>query len=185
MSRYFIGLMVPPAVREQLRPFIESIHANAPTAENHKLTWTHESDLHCTLLYIGEYADQERLVHHVEHVAQELPPVTMTLGEPTLWLGINLVLPAAGADHVGTAFIARLGHLVTNARAVERPFYGHVTLGKVRPKPAERADHIGGQSPGQLSWTAERVQVVESHNVGTGPRYRVVADVPFAQRRRR
>ncbi|WP_156832058.1 2'-5' RNA ligase family protein [Yaniella halotolerans] len=181
MSRYFIGLMMPREIRQQLRPFIKMLHANTLTLENHKITWTAEADLHCTLLYIGEYGDRQDLLRQVERVARELPPITMSLGRPTRWLGINLVLPASGLDEAGTTFIAELGHLSSNQRAEDRPFYGHLTLGKVRPKPTGEADQLDGQATDELSWIAKRVQLVENPGRSSGARYRVVADVPLGR----
>lgn len=180
MTRYFMGLMVPSGIREPLYAFAQSIGSKLPREHTSKPAWNDPTDLHCTLLFIGQYPDEQELTQYMEQVAQKLPPVTLTLEGRTHWLGRNsFALAVTGAETVGTAFVEQLGHLSSDNRVGTRPFYGHVTLGRVRPVPRPDDDAFTGHIVEPMTWNADRVQLIRSRNADSGSRYEVVAECPF------
>ena len=179
-SRYFIGLMAPPGIREQLHVFAKTIWANIPDKQYYKASWNLPADLHCTLLFIGQFSDEPYLAEQMAYVAHQLAPVTLTVAGQTHWLGRNsLALAATGAEHAGTEFTKQLGQFSADKRAGKRPFYGHVSLGRVRPVPNAAEDHFAGQTIQPLSWDATDVQLVKGIESASDQRYQVVAEAPF------
>lgn len=180
MTRYFIGLMVPQGLREQLHAFAMSIDNALSTDQKSRPRWNDPSDLHCTLLFLGEYADEQYLVEQMQRVARQLPGVRLTAAGQTHWLGRNsLAVEAHGAEVAGTTFVEELGHLSSNSWAGRRPFYGHVTLGRVSPVPDPDNDEFSGHTLQPMTWVADHVQLVCSRDASVGPRYEVVAQAPF------
>lgn len=180
MIRYFIGLMAPSGIRERVYAFAQSIGSKLPKDHTAKPAWNDPTDLHCTLLFIGQYSDEQELTQSMEQAARNLPPVTLTLEGRTHWLGRNsLALAVTGADSVGTAFVEQLGHLSSDNRVGTRPFYGHVTLGRVRPVPRPDDDAFAGHTVEPMTWNADQVQLMRSRNADSGPRYEVVSERPF------
>lgn len=180
MDRYFIGLMVPQHIGEQLYAFARSIQDSVPSDQTFRTAWTAPIDLHCTLLFIGQSPDEQLLIEQMERVAAQLPPVTLSVAGQTHWLGRNsLALAATGAESVGATVIEQLRDLSSDKWAGRRPFYGHVSLGRVRPVPSPENDYFSGHTVEPASWTARHVQLVKSFNGDPAQRYRVVAEAPF------
>src|SRR5699024_1998212 len=101
-SRYFIGLMAPPGIREQLHAFAKTIWANIPDKQHYKASWNVPADLHCTLLFIGQFLDEPYLAEQMAYVAHQLAPVTLTVAGQTHWLGRNsLALARSEERRVG------------------------------------------------------------------------------------
>ena len=181
MTRYFIGLMAPLAVQQRLASFAHTIDATLPSRHPYTISWTAPADLHCTLLFVGPTEDEQHLEHEMRRLAAQLVPITVTVGGPTHWLGRNsLALSATGAEETGPRFVHELGHLSSDAQAEKRPFYGHVTLGRVRPVPAGAHDPFAGHGIESLSWEAHSVQLVKSrNNIGDTTRYQIVSHAQF------
>lgn len=180
MNRYFIGLMMPPNIQEHLQALSQSIQAARANDQRYKVSWTLPADLHCTFLFIGETSDEEHLMSYMADIAHRLEPVALTISGQTHWLGRNsLALAVTGAEHIGTEFVEKLGHLSSDKRAGRRPFYGHVTLGRVGRVPETLADRFSGQRIRPMTWTASDVQLVKRNASSSGPRYRVVANRQF------
>lgn len=179
-SRYFVGLMVPQGIGEQLYGFAKTLWDHAPDQQHYRASWNVPADLHCTLLFIGQFSDESYLAEQMTDVAHRLAPITLTVSGQTHWLGRNsLVLAATGAEHAGTAFAKQLGQVSADKRAGKRPFYGHISLGRLRPVPSAEDDHFAGQTMQPLSWNATHVQLVKSIESAAGQRYRVVTEAPF------
>ncbi|GAA4477496.1 hypothetical protein GCM10023190_17280 [Enteractinococcus fodinae] len=180
MSRYFIGLMVPARIQDQLTTFARTIQATLPDQHPYQLSWNAPADLHCTLLYVGPTDEETHLRSEMHRIAAHVPPATITISGVTHWLGRNsLALAATGAELAGTRFINELAHLSSDARAGTRPFYGHVTLGRVRPVPTQGQDPFVGHDIEPLAWTATSVQLVKSQDQPGPRRYQIVSDARF------
>lgn len=185
MTRYFIGLMVPPALQEPLTAFAASLESALPQHHPYKLSWNAPEDLHCTLVFIGQTDHPEQhLAQQMRRVAAQLAPATITIRGATHWLGRNsLALAATGAERTGTTFVEALGHLSSDNRAERRPFYGHVTLGRVRPVPPSTHDPFAGRDIEPLTWTATSVQLMKSRDNPTDERrYDIVTHARFGDR---
>lgn len=94
MTRYFIGLMVPSGIREEVYAFAKSLQDTISTDQKSRPVWNDPTDLHCTLLFIGRYPDEQELARYVEQVARKLPPVTLILVGRMHWLGRNSLFAA-------------------------------------------------------------------------------------------
>src|SRR5699024_12024630 len=117
---------------------------------------------HCTLRFIRQCADEPYLTEQMAYVAHQLAPVTLTVAGQTHWLGRNrLALAATGAEHAGTEFTKQLGQFSADKRAGKRPFYGHVSLCRVRPLTYAADDHIAGHTIPSLSSDATAVQLAK------------------------
>jgi len=179
-SRYFIGLMIPPGIREQLHVFAKTLWANVPDKQHYKASWSVPADLHCTLVFIGQFSDEPYLAEQMAYVAHQVAPATLTVSGKTHWLGRNsLALAATGAEQAGREFEQQLGRFSSDKQIGKRPFYGHVSLGRLRPVPNAANDHFAGQTIQPLSWNATHVQLVKGVESACGQRYRVVAEAPF------
>src|SRR5690625_4496835 len=165
MDRYFIGLMVPQHIGEQLYAFARSIQDSVPSDQTFRTAWTAPIDLHCTLLFIGQSPDEPQLIEQMEHVAAQLPTVTLSVAGQTHWLARTV--------------IEQLRHLSSDKWAGRRPSSGHVSLGRVRPVPSPENDYFSGHTVEPASWTARHVQLVKSLDGDPAQRYRVVAEAPF------
>lgn len=177
MARYFIGLMVPAAIQQDLVAFTETIQATLPSDHPSQVSWNAPADLHCTLVFIGQTDQPEQYLEQAMYrVAAHLPPITVNIGGTTHWLGRNsLALAATGAEQAGTTFVKELGHVSSDKRAVRRPFYGHVTLGRVHPVPVPEEDVFVGHHVEPLSWTATHVHLVKGREGKVSPRYETVS----------
>ncbi|HJF14180.1 MAG TPA: hypothetical protein K8V32_05155 [Enteractinococcus helveticum] len=181
MTRYFIGLMLPPPIQAHLTKLVTTIQAALPTQHPVKVSWNQPADLHCTLLFIGPSDHEHHLITSLTDIAAQLPVPTLTLAGATHWLGRNsLAVPVDGAETLGTAFIERLGQLSSDRRAGRRPFHGHVTIGRVYPIPDPAEDTFTQHTVEPATWQATHVQLVRSAQTTSGPRYRVVAHAPLA-----
>lgn len=180
MARYFIGLMAPPAVQAQLADFTAAIQASLPAAHDSKVSWTAPEDLHCTLLFVGHIDDEQHLAHEMHRVASQLESITVTIHGKTHWLGRNsLVLAVTGAEQAGTTFVEELGHLSSDRWTGRRPFYGHVSLGRVRPVPTKGNDIFAGHAVEPITWVADRVHLVKSRDGHASSRYQSIAQARF------
>lgn len=94
MTRYFIGLMVPSGIREEVYAFAKSLQDTISTDQKSRPVWNDPTDLHCTLLFIGRYPDEQELARYVEQVARKLPLVTLILEARMHWLGRNSLFAA-------------------------------------------------------------------------------------------
>ena len=181
MTRYFIGLMLPLSVQTHLTSVAATIQASLPAEHPYRVSWTHPADLHCTLLFIGNYDDEHHLITSMTDVAADLPPADLTVSGATHWLGRNsLAVPVAGADAIGTTFIDRMGNLSSDRFAGRRRFHGHVTIGRVRPVPAQPDDVLSHRSVAPITWQASQVHLLRGAGGGPGSRYRVIAQAPLA-----
>lgn len=181
MTRYFIGLLVPPQIHPHLETFRAAIQDRLPEHHDYKISWTAPDDLHCTLLFIGLSDDKNQLSSAMQQMASQLEPVTVTLEGATHWLGRNsLALAATGAEELGTRVVEELGHLSGDRRAGQRRFYGHVTLGRVRPVPARDADPFLGHRIGPISWRATSMYLMQTRpDTTASTRYQIVAQAPL------
>ncbi len=104
------------------------------------------------------------------------PPVEIRIGGYTRRLGtIALVVPVTGADGVAGAVTAVTAPVVPTG---DRPFLGHLTLARLRPRAA--SPDPAEVTP--LAWVADSVALVVSEpGPSSGPpRYRTVVAVALS-----
>ena len=139
------------------------------------LRWTTEDQWHVTLRFLGE-ADVEEASAALRGLSYDSGRVEAALGPRTERLGRTIVhVPVAGLDALAAAVV------VATAAAGEpppdRPFRGHLTLGRANRGRADLRAAAGVAAEGR--WPVEEVTLVASRLHPQGARYEVVASVPL------
>lgn len=182
--RVFIGLEMPQTVREALilQQFLLPLHRRIAA-----------EDLHLTLLFCEELADDLAEVLHFELSDLHLPGFEMSLAGLGLfggtkphsaWAGVAPSVPLVALQAAVEAAGRRAGLDLPHHR-----FVPHVTLGRFsRPDTAtlmrlERGIAAGaGFAAGP--WHVDEIVLWQSVLTAGGPRYSELARYPFAQHRR-
>lgn len=148
--RLFVGVWPPEDV-------LDAIAALPRVGE---ARWTRRDQWHVTLRFVGEVADAEEWVAHVQDAASRYGPRTVTLGPATKILGRDvLMIPVAGLDDVAAEFS-------------EEKFRGHLTLAR------NASRHLAG-TPFRASFDVRELAVIRSH-LGNGPaRYETIGVAPL------
>jgi 2'-5' RNA ligase len=171
MVRLFVAVL-PPA------PVIDSLQA-LPRPDVRPVRWTTPSQWHVTVRFLGEVGDPSEVVEAVTGAVGSVgaTAVEATLGPVTAWFPGHHVLqvPVAGLDDLA----ARVRAATSRWGAPdERPYSGHLTLGRTRGR--EAPPHGLDGAPISVGFAVHGVSVMESELDPTGARYRVVATVPLA-----
>ncbi len=124
MRRLFVAVRPPPPLTGEMQALVDELEAEVGPA----VRWSPAAGYHVTLRYIGE-ADVETVRAALDEV---LPAdeVTIELGPGLIELGSAIVAPATGADHLAALVLAAVGDL--GPPQTERPFLGHLTIGRWR-----------------------------------------------------
>ena len=137
--------------------------------------WLPREQWHVTLRFLGD-ADLDEVVEALGGVPwADVAPVDVMLGPATALLGGAVVMiPAAGGDDLAARMIAATRNV--GQPPEDRPFVGHLTLGRFRDEPPPGA--IG--SPVSISFRADEVLLVASRTLPEGAVHEVVARFPLA-----
>jgi 2'-5' RNA ligase len=137
-----------------------------------KLRWTTEDQWHVTLRFFGE-AEVEEAATALRSVRFGTGPEAV-LGPAVGRLGGSIVqVPVAGLDGVAAAVVAATGGV--GAPAPDRPFRGHLTLGRVNRGRADLGGLVGTPLAGR--WEVGELTLVASRLGRSGARYEVVERV--------
>lgn len=161
MTRYFIGLMAPNFIANYIWGEYAQVRETSPRATD----WVVPSDMHVTLQFMGE-ATRGPLEDAMRAAAAGLAPTRVTIDRAPHWLGRHLVHGVDGADALASTLRGLLPPVDT------RPFHGHLTIGKL---PAGGTTLLA-PTIDEVTWVADRLQLVESAGGAARPRYRVVAE---------
>lgn len=168
--RLFLGLPVPARTAAAL-----ARHARATSLANAR--WTLPENLHLTLVFLGEVADDRlgSIVCELDELAWA--PLSIRLTR----LGM---FPRAGALFVEVEPVARLLQLQAQIAErmtecgfalEERPYRPHITLARLR-QPARLAENqLPLPAALQRGFKAGAVNLYRSHTGPTGSRYEVLA----------
>lgn len=163
--RLFVAVWPSPEARDVL--------AGLPHLDHPAVRWVPADQLHVTLRFLGEVADDaiDDVGDALRAVASTRAPRRVALGPSTARLGRGvLMVPVHGLDDLGRA--------VTEAGASfgspppDRPFVGHLTLARGRhrqPIPA----HLVGQRV-EASWPVGQLTLVRSRLGSGGAHYEVM-----------
>jgi len=124
VRRLFVAVRPPPSITEELAALVAELEAEVGGA----VRWSPPDGYHVTLRYIGEAP-----VEPVRDALDEVLPTeqtTIELGPGLIELGSAIVAPAAGADGMAAVVRAAVGDF--GPPQVERPFLGHLTIGRWR-----------------------------------------------------
>ncbi|WP_062378095.1 2'-5' RNA ligase family protein [Demequina pelophila] len=191
--RVFIAVAVPPEVDEALDGLEREVRVWA-RAEHVRLRWVPSGARHVTLRFVGECDDPEPVIEAVERAVapasadpasrpasatrpapasgpvpagRAAPAPQLALGSQVELLGHSaVVVPVSGAEPLARAVAREL-------RVAAPRFMGHVTVGRVRPRPVAPPP----VSVAEAAWIPGSVEVIESRPGGT-PRYVTLASLP-------
>jgi 2'-5' RNA ligase len=168
MPRLFVAVALPSDVLDVVaglaRPPVEG------------LRWTTREQWHVTLRFLGAIDDADAVV-------SALTPVRLTRRDAVLGRAVArfgqrvLEVPVAGLDDVADAVVSATAAL--GVPPEDRPFAGHVTLGRVRGKRRVDLRPLTGAEV-SASWPVDDVVLFESHLHPKGARYEVVERFPLA-----
>jgi 2'-5' RNA ligase len=140
--------------------------------------WEPERRWHVTLRYsaLSDESTKATLLDATDEMAALFAPPLVTLGPSTERLGRDgtLVVPAQGvdelADALDEALVGRLG-------ARDEPFYGHLTLARLRRSSALPEQLVGRGI--ETSFTPGSAVLIESSPGPEGSAYDLVHHAPF------
>jgi RNA 2',3'-cyclic 3'-phosphodiesterase len=152
------------------------------------LAWVKPSNLHLTLHFLGEVDErQASAIRDTVSAPVPLAPFEIGLaswglfpssGAPrVLWVGV-----ASGADAVRSAHRVIGDRLNSVGAALEaRPLSAHLTVARVKDGAGRGLRELvaGTPAPPTVAWTVPHATLYRSHLGPDGPRYEVLARIPF------
>jgi 2'-5' RNA ligase len=187
--RCFVALEPPQALRESIASHFAREGRGAPG-----IRWTAAAGLHLTLKFLGdvEPARLPELEAALAAAVAQHPPFTLELrgaGAFPTPQGPRVVWVGAGA---GAAQAAALAGAVDAAAAAggcapeARPFAAHLTVGRVRTPPRDRAAlprllaAVADRAWG--SWVVRAAHLVRSELFPAGPIYSILREMSLPER---
>jgi RNA 2',3'-cyclic 3'-phosphodiesterase len=187
VTRTFLALELPPAVKSALRRRIDALSRQIPDAR-----WVNPDGLHLTLVFLGELNDErlEAATEAAATVAGEHAPFTLklaqlgTFGAPhaprIIWVGVAgerarlLALQAAVSDALAARGFPR----------EERLYSPHLTLARVSRRLPDAAlealTRAQSEPPANVSWRAEAISVMKSELARPAARYSALSRWPLS-----
>jgi RNA 2',3'-cyclic 3'-phosphodiesterase len=181
MARLFVALEIGSVAQDLVAAEQARL---AETMRSRSLRWTKHDQLHITLVFIGEVAE-ERSAHIVEGMRAPLPhaPFPFELGglgafpphgaPRALWIGVK-----SGADAV-----VRVQSLVADrleplgVQREKRPFSAHLTLARWREsRSSDRPRPTAGSPPIIARVNADAVTLFQSRVTSNGSTYTRLAE---------
>jgi len=190
MTRTFLALELPDAVKDALRGWIERLARVIP-----EVRWVDPASLHLTLAFLCELDDAhlEAATQAAMAVASTHAPFTLRLAHlgifgsarspRVIWVGLAgeqarlLAVQAALADNLAACGFPR----------EDRPFAPHLTLARIKAPLADEALTALAQAQGEpvkdVSWQADAIAVMKSELVRPTARYTALSRWPFTSAR--
>ena len=185
--RAFVGISLPGHVRDALEQLQQALQAAQADVK-----WVEPSNLHVTLKFLDEITEEQRQ-------AVEAMLARVAAYEPAFQLGIEGVgaFPSPTAPRViwvglvtGKEVVARIVEAIEREganiplRKEERSFSPHLTLGRVRSsrhqqRLVQQLREVTWQAPS--AWQVSSLTLYQSELSSAGPRYTVLADLPFGK----
>jgi RNA 2',3'-cyclic 3'-phosphodiesterase len=188
--RLFVALEIPAKVRQELASMIANLREAARQSSRNGPKWVHAENLHLTLKFIGEVADDKAAaicgalasVPQGEPIELEFRGLGFFPNERkprVLWAGIE-----------GSPRLQLLAEDVENALErigiprEQRPFYPHLTLARFEPAglDAKLSEAITQNACRVFgSMRAREFRLIESKLKPSGAEYTTVQTFPFAE----
>lgn len=164
--RLFVALPVSDEARDHVRGAVE------PLWDDDRLAWTRPDGWHVTLAFLGEVGDDPDAIADVlRPVVAAHGPIGLSTGPVTL-LGrgaVALLVEDRPRDAVNLLAGDIRAALAPGDRPVlPRGIVPHLTLARPRRQLAVPPEVRDWDGPGPVSWTADRVEIVQSV-LGRGP----------------
>lgn len=173
MMRLFVGIPVPQRVAQALLHYARGLRPGAESAGKSPPRWTLAENMHLTLVFLGEVAE-ERL----SAIAAEIEALRV----PHLHLRINGLgtFPRAGVlfaeiepspalvslqDEVARR-MARIGF-----KLEDRAYHPHLTLARMHSPIRLKQTELALPKSVSHSWTADEVVLYRSHTSPNGSQY--------------
>lgn len=188
MTRTFLALELPDAVRSTLRRRIERLARIIP-----EVRWADPAGLHVTLAFLGELEDieLEAATQAAATVAGLHAPFSLRLAglgtfgsarsPRVIWVGLAgekarlLALQAAVVDDLAACGFPR----------EDRPFSPHLTLARIKKPLTDDAlatlARVQHEPPPDASWRADAISVMKSELLRPAARYTALSRWPLAQ----
>ena len=138
------------------------------------LRWTPRQQWHVTLRFLGNVpvGDVEAVVAALESVSVAAP-VRAVMGPVTARFAQRILhVPVAGLESLASGVLAATAEL--GEPPEDRPFFGHITLARVRPRSRIDLRSLCGV-PLAGEWPVRQLTLVASHPDPSGARYEVIA----------
>lgn len=187
MTRTFLALELPDAVRNTLRRRIERLARMIP-----EVHWVDPVGLHVTLAFLGELDDSQldAATQAAANVAGVHTPFSLRLADlgtfgsahspRVIWVGLAgekarlLSLQAAVADELVARGFPREA----------RPFSPHLTLARIKKPLSDEAlvllARVQHESPPVATWQADAIAVMKSELLRPAARYTTLSRWPLA-----
>lgn len=187
MTRTFVALELPDAVRNTLRRRIERLVRMIP-----EVRWVDPAGIHVTLAFLGELDDMrlETASQAAATVAGVHAPFSLRLAglgtfssaraPRVIWVGLAgetaqlLSLQAAVADDLASRGFPR----------EERPFSPHLTLARIKKPLSGDANatlaRVRHEPPPDATWQASAIAVMKSELLRPAARYTALSRWPLA-----
>ncbi|WP_062526868.1 2'-5' RNA ligase family protein [Demequina rhizosphaerae] len=176
--RLFVGIMTPDAVDDALDAVLDAaVVFRAREAGVDR--WTPRAERHVTLRFVGETDARADIEAAAALAAAASGPPRLLIGPLAVALTARVVaLPVEGADGAAASLDEALEEAGIPGR--DRPFTGHLTVGRSRHRIRGAAAHDAlRHAPLAVPWQPAALHVVASEP-GPGARYRVLSTHPFA-----
>jgi 2'-5' RNA ligase len=194
--RLFIGISLAPAVTGLLSALMDRMAADLPFRK-----WTHPSDLHVTLHFLGETPEERvgAIRDAMEESAAEAKPFSLALTAPgtfgppnaprILWSGLAEPAAPGALSVLHASLTPKLA--AAGCSLEDRPFRAHVTLARQGGAGCRRdnieavwqtAKEAEGVSGGELTWTADQIALFHTH-LGRRPSYERIFECPLGAAR--
>lgn len=162
MARLFVAVWPPDEVLDRVgaldRPAVDGVR------------WTSREQWHVTLRFLGAVDDVDAVVAALGPLAGSPAPVAR-LGPATGRFGHRVLhVPVAGLEPLAGMVMAATASL--GQPPEDRPFAGHLTLARVRPRARVDLRPLAGVAIAG-EWTVDAVCLVESRLSPAGARYEV------------
>lgn len=169
--RLFIGLPVPAPLAAAL-----ARHARATNLANAR--WTPPENIHLTLAFLGEVAEDRLPAIFQELEELDAAPLHLRLTSlgtfPRAGVLFVDVEPAPRLLQLQAQVVARMAHC--GFALDSRPYHPHITLARLRQPAKLSPRHLTLPPALQRSFPVDEVNLYRSHTTPTGPRYEVLAE---------
>lgn len=186
--RLFIAINLPDSERRAIRGATAPVREAAPG-----VAWTAEPQLHLTLKFLGDVSE-----HAAQPLRESLDAVASHHRVPRLELGGLGAFPNLRAPRIVWLGIAQDGRLELLQHDMEsacealgyevegRPFRPHITLGRVRKPLSRDATRALADAARRVTYSGTvepaTVDLMQSQLTPAGPKYSVLAALPFGGR---
>lgn len=182
--RLFVAVNPPSRMRAELDTRLDTIRREIA------LAWTRPQAWHLTLMFLGDWPEERvpALAQALAEAVRPQLPLVIAPGRvgafPHLDRPRVLILHLDGGDPLRqTARLVRatVDHAWPDGPQDHKPLRAHLTLARVkRPLAAAELARLGALDLGDWEpFEASRAQLVASELRREGPRYTVMADLPF------